>query len=69
MLDGLQKISEDIVIRPYVKWALDPQCPEELREISKHTVIGYTLAMLSTKKISNMHYYQIMHELRNGEEG
>jgi len=68
MLDGMQKISEDLVIYPYVKWALDPQCPQEVREIAKHTVTGYALAMQSVGKINNTEYYQIMHELRNGEE-
>ena len=68
MLDAMAKINKDLVIMPYIKWALDPQCPQELRELSKHTVIGYALCMSSLRKISNFEYSQIMHELNNGEE-
>ena len=68
MLDGLQKLSKDMAIWPYIKWALDPTTPKEGRELAKRTVIGYAICMSSLKKITNTEYFQIMHELRNGEE-
>ena len=68
MLDGLQKLYKDMAIMPYIKWALDPSTPKEGKELAKRTVIGYAICMNSQRKITNLEYYQIIHELENGEE-